>query len=99
MVNPRSRLFEEHPEWAVGFPGRPRSELRNQYVLDMSNREELAPLGKVYDITVFKGANEKELRNELQSFLTSALMHAARLHAKLEKAKLKKKRKKRSKPK
>jgi len=37
MVNPRSRLFEEHAEWAVGFPGRPRSELRNQYVLDMSN--------------------------------------------------------------
>jgi len=37
MVSPRSRLFEEHPEWAVGAPGRPRSELRNQYVLDMSN--------------------------------------------------------------
>jgi alpha-galactosidase len=39
MVNPRSRLFEEHPDWAVGVPGRPRSEIRNQYVLDMSNRE------------------------------------------------------------
>jgi len=40
-------------------------------LLDMSNREELASLGKVYDITVFKGANEKELRNKLRSFLTS----------------------------
>jgi len=40
-------------------------------LIDMSNREELAPLGKVYDITVFKGANEKELRNELRSFLVS----------------------------
>jgi alpha-galactosidase len=38
MVSPRSRLFDEHPEWAVGFPGRPRSEIRNQYVLDLSNR-------------------------------------------------------------
>ena len=37
MVNPRSRLFEAHPEWAVGIPGRTRSELRNQYVLDLSN--------------------------------------------------------------
>jgi len=37
----------------------------------MSNREELAPLGKVYNIAIFKGANEKELRNELRSFLTS----------------------------
>ena len=37
MVNPRSRLFEAHPEWAVGIPDRARSELRNQYVLDLSN--------------------------------------------------------------
>jgi len=47
MVNPRSRLFEEHPEWAVGFPGRPRSELRNQYVLDMSNKEVVDYLERV----------------------------------------------------
>lgn len=38
MVSPRSRLFDEHPEWAVGFPGRPRSEIRNQCVLDLSNK-------------------------------------------------------------
>jgi alpha-galactosidase len=47
MVNPRSRLFEEHPEWAVGFPGRPRSELRNQYVLDMSNKDVVDYLERV----------------------------------------------------
>jgi len=40
-------------------------------LIDMSNRKELASLGKVYDITVFKGANEKELRNELRRFLVS----------------------------
>ncbi len=47
MVNPRSRLFDEHPEWAVGFPGRPRSEIRNQYVLDLSNREVVDYLERV----------------------------------------------------
>jgi alpha-galactosidase len=47
MVNPRSRLFEEHPEWAVGFPGRPRTEIRNQYVLDMSNAEVVDYLERV----------------------------------------------------
>ena len=47
MVNPRSRLFEEHPEWAVGFPGRPRSEIRNQYVLDLSNRDVVDYLERV----------------------------------------------------
>lgn len=47
MVSPRSRLFEEHPQWAVGFPGRPRSELRNQYVLDMSNKQVVDYLERV----------------------------------------------------
>lgn len=47
MVSPRSRLFDEHPEWAVGFPGRPRSEIRNQYVLDMSNRQVVDYLERV----------------------------------------------------
>jgi alpha-galactosidase len=47
MVNPRSRLFDLHPEWAVGFPGRPRSEIRNQYVLDMSNVEVVDYLERV----------------------------------------------------
>ncbi|CAN5652949.1 alpha-galactosidase [soil metagenome] len=47
MVNPRSRLFEAHPDWAVGVPGRPRSELRNQYVLDMSRPEVVDHLERV----------------------------------------------------
>ncbi len=47
MVNPRSRLFDTHPEWAVGFPGRPRSEIRNQFVLDMSNPEVVDYLERV----------------------------------------------------
>ena len=47
MVSPRSRLFELHPEWAVGFPGRPRSEIRNQYVLDLANREVVDYLERV----------------------------------------------------
>ncbi len=36
MVSQRSRLFEAHPDWAIGIPGRPRSESRQQLVLDMS---------------------------------------------------------------
>jgi len=39
MVSRRSRLFAEHPDWAIGVPGRPRTEGRNQYVLDMSRPE------------------------------------------------------------
>jgi alpha-galactosidase len=39
MVSPRSRLFSEQPDWAIGIPGRPRTEGRNQYVLDFSRAE------------------------------------------------------------
>jgi alpha-galactosidase len=37
MVNPDSDLFRAHPEWAVGVPGRRRTESRNQLVLDLAN--------------------------------------------------------------
>jgi alpha-galactosidase len=39
MISARSRLFEAHPDWAIGVPGRPRTESRQQLVLDMSRPE------------------------------------------------------------
>jgi alpha-galactosidase len=39
MVSRRSRLYEQHPDWAIGVPGRPQTESRNQLVLDMSRGE------------------------------------------------------------
>jgi alpha-galactosidase len=39
MVSPRSRLFTEHADWAVGVPARPHTEGRNQLVLDMSRHD------------------------------------------------------------
>ena len=39
MVSERSELFAAHPDWAVGVPGRPRTESRQQLVLDMSRPE------------------------------------------------------------
>jgi alpha-galactosidase len=39
MVNEDSDLFRAHPDWAVGIPGRPRTESRYQLVLDLSRPE------------------------------------------------------------
>jgi alpha-galactosidase len=39
MVSERSELFAAHPDWAIGIPGRPRTEGRQQLVLDMSRPE------------------------------------------------------------
>lgn len=36
MINPDSDLYRAHPDWAMHFPGRPRTELRNQLVLNMA---------------------------------------------------------------
>lgn len=37
MVNPRSELFEAHPDWAIRQPGRELNLSRNQLVLDLAN--------------------------------------------------------------
>jgi alpha-galactosidase len=39
MVNPDSDLYRAHPDWVMNFPGRPRSELRNQLVLNLARPE------------------------------------------------------------
>jgi len=36
MVNPDSDLYRKHPDWVLSFPGRPRSEQRNQLVLNLA---------------------------------------------------------------
>ena len=36
MVNPDSDLYRAHPDWAMNFKGRPRTESRNQLVLNMA---------------------------------------------------------------
>lgn len=37
MVNPKSELFEKHPDWAITLPNRDTYYFRNQLVLDLSN--------------------------------------------------------------
>ena len=36
MVNPDSDLYRKHPDWVLNFPARPRSESRNQLVLNLA---------------------------------------------------------------
>jgi alpha-galactosidase len=39
MVNPDSDLYRAHPDWVLNFPGRPRSEQRNQLVLNLARTD------------------------------------------------------------
>ncbi|GAC1666003.1 MAG: alpha-galactosidase [Candidatus Acidiferrum sp.] len=36
MVNPDSDLYRQHPDWAMHFEGRPRTEARNQLILNLA---------------------------------------------------------------
>jgi alpha-galactosidase len=49
MVNADSDLYRAHPDWVMNFPGRPRSELRNQMVLNLARDDVKDHLFKVLD--------------------------------------------------
>jgi alpha-galactosidase len=39
MVNPDSDLYRTHPDWVIHFADRPRTEARNQLILNMARRD------------------------------------------------------------
>lgn len=39
MVNPKSELYEKHPDWILKLPNRPENYYRNQLMLDLTNPE------------------------------------------------------------
>ena len=49
MVNPDSRLYRQHPDWVLNFPGRPRSEGRNQLMLNLARDDVKEWLFNVFD--------------------------------------------------
>lgn len=61
MVNANSDLYRKHPDWVINFPGRPRSELRNQMILNLAREDVkqyifgvLDKLASEYNIRYFK---------------------------------------------
>lgn len=55
MVNPRSELYEKHPDWIVAEQGRPFYTIRNQYLLDLSNPDVQDYVVSVFDNVVSEG--------------------------------------------
>ena len=69
MVSERSELFAAHPDWAIGIPGRPRSEGRNQFVLDLSRAEVRDHLFSVL-ANVLGGAPITYLKWDMNRYIT-----------------------------
>ncbi|MFK7924970.1 MAG: alpha-galactosidase, partial [Bacteroidia bacterium] len=49
MVNPKSELYENHPDWVIRQPDRKEYYYRNQLVLDLSNPEVQGHVYGVFD--------------------------------------------------
>jgi alpha-galactosidase len=58
MVNANSDLYRAHPDWVINFPGRPRSELRNQMILNLARNDVKEHIFGVLD----KLATENDVR-------------------------------------
>jgi len=61
MINPNSDLYRAHPDWVLNFNGRPRTEGRNQLVLNLARQDvrdyvfnSLDKLLNENDIAIFK---------------------------------------------
>jgi alpha-galactosidase len=52
MVNPDSDLYRLHPDWVLHFPGRERTESRNQLILDFGRAEVVEYIFNVLDALV-----------------------------------------------
>lgn len=69
MISEKSELFSKHPDWAIGIPGRPRTEGRHQYVLDFSRAEIVEYLFKVF-YELFSSANISYVKWDMNRSLT-----------------------------
>ena len=49
MVNPDSDLYRQHPDWVLHFAGRPRTESRNQLILDFGRPVVVAHIYQALD--------------------------------------------------
>ena len=49
MVNPDSHLYRQHPDWVINFPDRPRTEGRNQLMLNLARDDVKEYLFSVFD--------------------------------------------------
>lgn len=69
MISPDSDLYRAHPDWAIAIPGRPGTESRQQFVLDLSRQE---VVDCVYEqvASVLRSANIEYVKWDMNRQLT-----------------------------
>lgn len=70
MVNPRSELFEKHPDWAIQQPKRELQLQRNQLVLDLTRPEVKEYVFQVADKTLSENPGISYVKWDCNRYLT-----------------------------
>jgi alpha-galactosidase len=70
MVNPRSELFEQHPDWAIQQPHRQLQTSRNQLVLDLSRPEVTEYVFKCVDDLLSQNPGVSYIKWDCNRYLT-----------------------------
>lgn len=70
MISPDSDLYRAHPDWAIAIPGRPGTESRQQFVLDLSRQE---VVDCIYEqvASVLRSANIEYVKWDMNRQLTN----------------------------
>jgi alpha-galactosidase len=72
MVNPKSELYERHPDWVLKLPNRPENYYRSQLVLDLCNPQVQDFVFKVVDDIMQTGSGVAFFKWDCNRMMTSA---------------------------
>lgn len=72
MVNPKSELFEKHPEWVIGQKNRSLDLSRNQLILDLSNPKVQDYVYSVVDNTLSENPGIAYVKWDCNRFVTNS---------------------------
>ena len=75
MVNPRSALYEAHPDWAIEYPNRESYYQRDQLVLDLSNPKVQDYVFGIVDTLLTRYPEIAYFKWDCNSFMTNAYSH------------------------
>ncbi len=72
MVNPKSELYEKHPDWVITQPNRPLDLQRNQLILDLSNPKVQDYVYSVIDNTLTESPGIAYIKWDCNRFVTNS---------------------------
>jgi alpha-galactosidase len=71
MVNPKSELYENHPDWVLRYPNRPEVYYRNQLTLDLTNPKVQEFVYSTVDVMLTKNPGIAFIKWDCNSMITN----------------------------